>query len=260
MSTQLPEEELAAGVVATRTLAAIPAAATFALIATDPGATTALAETSATAPAGTSTPAATPVVATPVVATGDGVDPPDPDPDPDPPPDPPLPDPPPEPPPLPEEPPDPELPDEPEPEPEPDPDPALVPEPEVRATPPVPEPVPEELRDPAAGAEAEATVLVDPAWTTSGGLALPRAGCEPAPCDGPRRMCTDTEVSRNKAISDARPNIGTMLPAGCNRTMAARLPADTRARSATSANPSRSGGSGGFWPRRAAWRSRRSAA
>jgi outer membrane biosynthesis protein TonB len=238
MSTQVPEEELGAGAgVVAGTAAVRLAAAAFALTAIEPGAIAALAATSATAPTDRSTPAETPVV-----ATGDGVDPPGPVPEP------PLPDPPdpvPEPLPLPEEPPEPEVVpgvvpvlDEPEPpEPEPDLEPVLEPEPEVRASSPV------------AGEDA---VLVDPAWAMSGGLALPSAGREPVAWDGPRRMCTDTEASRNKAISDARPNIGTMLPAGCNRTMAARLRADTRARSATRANPSCSDGSGGFWPRRAA--------
>jgi hypothetical protein len=73
-----------------------------------------------------------------------------------------------------------------------------------------------------------------------------------APPDEPCNIRTDTEVSRNKTISDASPNIGTMLPAGCSRTMAARLRPDLRTRSLARANASWARGSGGFWPRRAA--------
>jgi hypothetical protein len=73
-----------------------------------------------------------------------------------------------------------------------------------------------------------------------------------APPDGPCKIRTETEVSRNKTINDASPNIGTMLPAGCSRTMAARLRPDLRTRSMTRANASWAGGSCGFWPRRAA--------
>jgi hypothetical protein len=80
---------------------------------------------------------------------------------------------------------------------------------------------------------------------------MPDGDPGPAP-DGPCKIRTDTEVSRNKTINDASPNIGTMLPAGCSRTMAARLRPDLRTRSMTRANASWAGGSGGFWPRRAA--------
>ncbi|MGD0555621.1 MAG: hypothetical protein ABSA93_11640 [Streptosporangiaceae bacterium] len=102
------------------------------------------------------------------------------------------------------------------------------------------------------GEVTETAILLAPGRAVSGWVALPSAGGEPAAREGPCRMCTDTEVSRNKTISDARPNIGTMLPAGCSRTMAPRLRIDILARSATRAIASGTGGSGGFWSRRAA--------
>jgi hypothetical protein len=59
-------------------------------------------------------------------------------------------------------------------------------------------------------------------------------------------MRTDTEVIRNKAISVASPNIGSMLAAGWSRTMAPRLRADLRTRSMDRASASWAGGSFGF--------------
>lgn len=104
---------------------------------------------------------------------------------------------------------------------------------------------------------AEVTVRNGAAWGTRSGLAPDGDTGSRA---GPGRMRTDTEVSRSKTISVASPNIGTMLPAGWSRTMAARLRPDLRTRSKNRASASWTGGSGGFWPRRAAWCRRRSTA
>lgn len=98
-----------------------------------------------------------------------------------------------------------------------------------------------------------------PSWPASGtwpGWAPPTAGGEPGAL-GACSMCTDTEVSRKRTISEASPNMGTMLPAGCSRTIAARFLADISTRSAALAATSGTDGSGGFCPRRAACRSRR---
>lgn len=107
---------------------------------------------------------------------------------------------------------------------------------------------------------AEVTVRNGAAWGTRSGLAPPGPDGDAGSRAGPGRMRTDTEVSRSKTISVASPNIGTMLPAGWSRTMAARLRPDLRTRSKNRASASWAGGSGGFWPRRAAWCRRRSTA
>jgi hypothetical protein len=134
---------------------------------------------------------------------------------------------------------------------------------EVSATPPAPgrdpDPDPDDL--------PECSVLISDGDDSDGedsGVrprpVPPMTGGAEGPPDGRCSMRTDTEVSRNKTMSVASPNIGTMLPAGWSRTMAARLRVDLRTLSSARANASCAAGSRGFWPRRAAWCRRRSTA
>jgi hypothetical protein len=77
------------------------------------------------------------------------------------------------------------------------------PEVEVRATPPT-----------LGARDAEIDVRYGEAWAAWPGW-MPLSPCgDPGPRYGPCKMRTETEVSRNKAISVASPNIGSMLPAG----------------------------------------------
>lgn len=86
----------------------------------------------------------------------------------------------------------------------------LVDPPEVSAMPSVREPA--EPPDPAPPVldDSEPWRPTDGTWR---GWAPVTVGGEPGP-DCPCRMCTETEVSRNRTISVASPNMGTMLPAG----------------------------------------------
>jgi hypothetical protein len=74
---------------------------------------------------------------------------------------------------------------------------------EVRATPPT-----------LGARDAEIVVRYGDAWAAWPGWVPFSPGGEPGPRYGPCRMRTETEVIRNKAISVASPNIGSMLPAG----------------------------------------------